>query len=62
MNYNRYLAGCTLFMSPLHDYRYVILVAGGIWGNLGATELLDYTDPNATWEESKYTFTQAKKD
>ena len=51
MNYDRYYAACTLFNSPLHQNRPVILVSGG--GGQTA-EVLDYTTNNH-WEESKYT-------
>ena len=42
-------AGMTLFNSPLHGDRPVVLVAGG--GGQWA-EVFDYTNANA-WEESK---------
>ena len=42
-------AGMTLFNSPLHGDRPVVLVAGG--GGQWA-EVFDYTNSNA-WEESK---------
>ena len=44
-------AGMTLFNSPLHGDRPVVLVAGG--GGQWA-EVFDYTNANA-WEESKMT-------
>jgi len=44
---------CTLFYSPMHSYRPVILTAGGYdFDNFvitGTSELLDYTQHNATW-------------
>jgi len=46
--YNRNLAACTLFNSPMHNYRPVVLAAGG-YGQRTA-EILDYTNGNA-WEE-----------
>ena len=54
LNYHRFLAGCAKFNSPLHDNREVVLVVGG-WKQSTA-ELLDYTQPNATWKESNYSF------
>ena len=52
MNFDRYGAACTLFHSPLHQNRQVILVSGGI-GQTSA-EVWDYTASNS-WEESKCT-------
>ena len=49
--YQRYYAGCTLFMSPMHQNRPVVLAVGG-HGQSNA-EVLDYTITNAAWEESK---------
>ena len=43
-------AACTLFNSPPHQNRPVILVSGG---KRKTTEVLDYTSSNS-WEESKY--------
>ena len=49
-------------MSPMHDNRYVVLVTSGrnasisdriVNGTIRATEILDYTIPDASWEESK---------
>ena len=50
-------------MSPMHDNRYVVLVTSGkndaYWQTrnlnetIRATEILDYTIPDASWEESK---------
>ena len=48
--YEREYAGCTVFKSPLHDNRPVVLAAGG--RNQATAEVLDYTKTNA-WEESK---------
>ena len=50
MLYDRNGAGCTLFYSPLHDNRPVVIVAGG--RDVSAAEILDYTYTNS-WEESK---------
>ena len=51
MNYGRRDAACTLFKSPLHQNRPVILVSGG--SQQASAEVLDYTTNNH-WEESKY--------
>ena len=48
--YERDYAGCTVFKSPLHDNRPIVLAAGG--RNQATAEVLDYTKTNA-WEESK---------
>ena len=52
MNFDREWAACTLFNSPLHQNRPVILVSGGL--DQTTSEVLDYTASNH-WEESKYT-------
>ena len=44
---------CAVFFSPLHDNRPVVLSAGG--RHSSTAEVLDYTKPNASWEESKIT-------
>ena len=49
--YNRYSAGCTIFHSPLHDNRPVIMIAGGL--DQATAEVYDYTNGNA-WEESRH--------
>jgi len=46
--YNRDYAACTLFKSPMHNYRPVVLAAGGMYQR--SAEILDYTNGNA-WEE-----------
>ena len=51
--YDRSHAGCTLFLSPLHNNRPVVLIAGGY--DQSTAEVFDYTNGN-TWEESKYIF------
>merc|ERR1719228_3046540 len=47
--YERDGAACTLFLSPLHDNRPVVLVAGGSFQ--ATAEVYDYTNGNAAWEE-----------
>ena len=55
LNYNRDNAGCTIFRSPKHKNRHVVLAAGGY--EQSTAEILDYTNPNANaWEESKYIY------
>ena len=55
LNYNRDNAGCTIFRSPMHNNRNVVLTAGG--GGQSTAEILDYTNPNANaWEESKHIY------
>ena len=49
--YRRQNAACAVFISPFHEYRPVVLSAGG-WYQ-GTAELLDYTQANASWTESK---------
>ena len=56
LQYGRYNHACAVFNSPLHGNRPVVLVTGGAsTGNRGyKTEVLDYTNPSAEWEESEY--------
>ena len=51
MNYDRRLAACTVFKSPLHNNRPVVLVAGGFGQN--TAEVYDYTNANQ-WQTSIY--------
>ena len=53
MIHERFYFACTLFYSPMHDNRPVVLSAGG--SHLTA-EVLDYTTANAVWQESKLTW------
>ena len=48
--YERIHAACTLFLSPLHNNRPVVVMAGG--SRQVTAEIYDYTKSNA-WEESK---------
>ena len=43
---------CTLFYSPLHENRPVVLAVGG--QSNPTPQLLDYSSENAVWENSKY--------
>ena len=54
LTFDRYQAGCAAFKSPLHDNREVVLAVGGI--RQATAEVLDYTQPNPQWRESKYSF------
>ena len=44
---------CTIFNSPMHENRPVVLVAGGGGNSSRTVEILDYTDSLAVWTESK---------
>ena len=51
MNYDRTNAGCTLIKnSPMHENRPVVLVVGGF--EQVPAEVYDYTQPNASWQQS----------
>ena len=52
MTHERTNAGCASFNSPMHDNREVVLAVGG-YGESTA-EVLDYSQPNAKWNESNY--------
>ena len=51
MIHQRWNFGCAVFNSAMHENRSIILAAGGL--NLETAEVYDYTQPNATWIESK---------
>ena len=53
--FDRQYSACTLFNSPMHENRPVVLVAGGGGNSSRTVEILDYTDSMAVWTESKYT-------
>ena len=44
---------CTLYRSPLHGYRNVVLIVGGYdnHNNLYSTEVLDFSDSTASWQK-----------
>ena len=50
---------CTIFYSPAHDGRSVVIVAGGLDNGytLDTAEIWDYTTEGSKWEESKIIFT-----
>ena len=49
--YERYESSCTLFYSPMHGNRPVVLAVGGYF--IGSSELLDYTQNDATWVQGQ---------
>ena len=51
LNYGRYDAACTVFVSPLHGNKPMVLSAGG-YEQITA-EVLDYTNTSASWQNSK---------
>ena len=44
---------CTIFYSPAHDGRSVVIVAGGSGNSENTAEIWDYTNEGSTWKESK---------
>ena len=50
----RWNHACTVFQSPQHEDRYVLMIAGG-WYKATA-QILDYTLPSAKWTSSKIIF------
>ena len=48
---NRRYHGCTLFHSPLHENRPVVVTMGGF--DERSSEILDFTNPDAVWQQSK---------
>ena len=51
MNSDRTTLACTLFNSPMHDNRPVVLALGGFAGV--TAEILDYSVVGTEWEYSK---------
>ena len=52
LNYDRRSAACALIKrSPMHDNRPVVLAVGGLGQK--TAEVYDYTQPNASWQDSK---------
>ena len=49
--HDRYDAGCAVFKSAAHNLRPVVLAVGGT--DQATAEVLDITQPNANWTESK---------
>ena len=52
MNNERTTGACTLFYSPMHNNRPVVLALGGYAGV--TTEILDYSVVGTGWEYSKF--------
>ena len=57
--YSRMDHACTLYRSPLHGNRNVVLVSGGLDNNdfpkpIKSTEVLDFTNNTANWEKCEY--------
>ena len=52
MTHERRRAGCAVFNSPMHENREVVLAVGGYQES--TAEVLDYSQPNAKWNESNY--------
>ena len=53
MIYSRESHACTIFYSPAHDERSVVIVAGGSGNSENTAEIWDYTNEGSTWKESK---------
>ena len=51
MTYSRYSHACTIFYSPAHDGRSVVIAAGG--HRKDTAEIWDYTNEGSIWMESK---------
>ena len=53
-----FYGGCVLISSPLHKNRHVVLAVGGtLWPyRTSNAQILDYTQPQASWEKSNYLF------
>ena len=53
--HQRYGHACTLFYSPMHSNRPVVLMVGNVDNrdDIASSELLDYTQHNAKWVQSK---------
>ena len=59
LTHDRWDAGCAVFKSAAHNLRPVVLAVGGYIGDPryegphGTAEVLDFTQPNSEWTESK---------
>ena len=56
MVYERSSHTCTVFKSPLHDGRSIAIVAGGYGSGPNKAEVLDFTQDEASWQESNFNF------
>ena len=59
MVYERNFHACTIFKSPLHDGRSIAIVAGGFGLGSNKAEVLDFTQDDASWQESNVNFDSA---
>ena len=57
LKFDREHFGCAVFNSAMHENREVVLAVGG--GIQATAEVWDYTQPNAEWTESNYSFLSA---
>ena len=54
LKYERGFHTCTIFHSPAHNGRSVVIVAGGVSGKkMDNAEIWDHTVDGSTWQESK---------
>ena len=56
MVHKRYWHACTVFKSQLHDGRSIAIVAGGRKSGSERAEVLDFTQDDASWQESNVNF------
>ena len=54
LKFDRSYLACAVFNSAMHDNREVVLAVGGTYQ--ATAEIWDYTQPNAEWTESNYSF------
>ena len=52
--FGRRFPACTLFRSPLHEGRQVVLVVGGKSDGEVSAEVLDFTNTSSKWMQSKW--------
>ena len=52
--FGRRFPACTLFRSPLHEGRQVVLVVGGKSDGEVSAEVLDFTNTSSKWIQSKW--------
>jgi hypothetical protein len=50
----RYDQACSTMVSPAHEGRTVVVVAGGTGDGADTAEILDYTMPGSNWQLSEY--------
>ena len=59
MVYERSSVACSVFKSLLHDGRSIAIVAGGSGSGSNKAEVLDFTQDDASWQESNVNFNSA---